>query len=89
VDTGFGSDLCATERLLREAGVSPENLYLAVDTHHHCDHAGGNGGLQRRCDLPIAAHRWEADLINPRDREACSAEWLNQPIELYEVSFAL
>ncbi len=89
VDTGFGSDLRATERLLREAGVAPEHLHLVVNTHYHCDHAGGNGGLQRRYDLPIAAHRWEADLVNRRDREACSAEWLNQPIEPYEVSFAL
>ena len=89
VDTGFGSDLNATERLLREAGVWPEHLRLVVNTHYHCDHAGGNGGLQRRYDLPIAAHRWEADLVNLRDREACSAEWLNQPMEPYEVSFAL
>lgn len=89
VDTGFGSDLRATERLLREAGVSPEHLHLVVNTHYHCDHAGGNGGLQRRYELPIAAHRWEADLVNRRDREACSAEWLNQPIEPYEISFAL
>ena len=57
VDTGFGSDLHATERLLREAGLSPEHLRLVVNTHYHCDHARGNGGLQRRYDLPIAAHR--------------------------------
>lgn len=84
VDTGFGSDLPATERLLREAGAPPESLYLIVNTHYHCDHAGGNSGLQRRYNLPVAAHRWEAQLINHRDLEACSAEWLNQPIEPYE-----
>jgi len=52
VDTGFGSDLHATERLLREAGVSPEHLHLVGNTHYHCDHAGGNSGLQRRVAKP-------------------------------------
>ncbi len=85
VDTGFGSDLPATEELLREAGVPPERLHVIVNTHYHADHTGGNSGLQRRYDIPIAAHRWEADLINRRDREACSAEWLAQPVEPYEV----
>ncbi|MEW6637218.1 MAG: MBL fold metallo-hydrolase [Actinomycetota bacterium] len=85
VDTGFGSDLFETERLLREAGVPPERLALVVNTHYHCDHAGGNSGLRRRYALPIAAHRWEAAMVNRRDRESCSAEWLNQPVESYTV----
>lgn len=74
VDTGYGSDLTATENLLREAGVPPESLSLIVNTHYHSDHVGGNGGLQGRYGTPVAAHRWEAALVNNRDREACSAE---------------
>lgn len=89
VDIGFGSDLSTTEDLLRKAGVPPESLALIVNTHYHCDHAGGNSGLQRRYGLPIAAHRWEADLVNRRDREACSVEWLDQPIEPYWVDYPL
>lgn len=85
VDTGFGSDLPDTERLLREAGVPPERLALIVNTHYHCDHVGGNSGLQGRYGLPIAAHRWEAGMVNRRVREACSAEWLDQPVEAYTV----
>lgn len=89
VDTGFGSDLPETEELLREAGVPPEKLALIVNTHYHCDHAGGNHGLQERHGIPIATHRWEAELVNRRDREACGVEWLDQPIEPYRVDVQL
>lgn len=89
IDPGFGSDLPQTERLLQEAGVPPQQLHLIVNTHYHTDHVGGNSGLQQRYNVPIAAHRWEAALINQRDWEACSAEWLNQPIEPYIVNQAL
>ncbi len=85
VDTGFGGDLAETERLLREAGVPPERLSLIVNTHYHCDHAGGNSGLQARYSLPVAAHAREADLVNRRDPDACAAEWLDQPVEPYRV----
>lgn len=89
VDTGFGGDFRETERLLREAGTPPENLSMILNTHFHCDHAGGNHGLQYRYDVPIAAHRWEAGLVNRRDPEACGARWLTQPVEPYEVNRVL
>lgn len=38
VDTGFGSDFPETERLLKDAGVPPQQLSLIVNTHYHCDH---------------------------------------------------
>ena len=85
LDTGYGSDLPETENSLRESGMPPEALSLIVNSHYHCDHAGGNSGLQRDYDTPVAAHRWEADLVNRRDREACGVEWLDQPIEPYRV----
>lgn len=84
-DTGFGSDLPATERLLRDAGTPPERLALLVNSHYHSDHAGGNGGLQARYGLPIAAFRWEAALVNRRHPEACTAVWLDQPVAPYTV----
>jgi glyoxylase-like metal-dependent hydrolase (beta-lactamase superfamily II) len=89
VDPGYGADLPATERLLRGAGTPPENLDLIFNSHFHCDHAGANSGLQRRYGVPVAAHRWEAELVNRRDREACGAEWLDQPVEPHEVDRAL
>lgn len=89
VDTGFGSDLPDTVRLLRGAGMPPEQLSLIVNTHYHCDHAGGNHGLQEGYGIPIATHRWEAEMVNRRDREACGVEWLDQPIESYTVDVRL
>jgi hydroxyacylglutathione hydrolase len=89
VDTGFGSDLAITEQMIREKGVAPERLSLIVNTHYHVDHTGGNHGLQQRYRVPIAAHRWEAVLVNLRNADACNAEWLDQPIEPYEVNWML
>jgi glyoxylase-like metal-dependent hydrolase (beta-lactamase superfamily II) len=86
VDTGFGSDVQVTEHLLREAGVPAQSLSLIVNTHYHSDHIGGNSRLQQRYGLPIAAHRWDAALVNQRDREVCGAQWLNQPVEPYQVN---
>ncbi len=85
VDTGFGSDLAATEEMPRDSGIPPESLSLIVNTHYHSDHVGGNSALQRRYRVPIAAHRLEAEMINRRDPEACAAEYLDQPVEPYRV----
>lgn len=89
IDTGFGSDAKNTELLIKEAGVSPEELHLIVNTHYHSDHVGGNFHLQENYGIRIAAHKWEADLINSCDAEACSAEWLDQPVEPYRVGTML
>ena len=85
-DSGFGSDFAETERLLHEADVPPQRLTLVLNSHYHSDHVGGNFGFQIRYGVPIAAHRWEAAMINRRDPEACSAVWLDQPVEPYTVT---
>jgi hydroxyacylglutathione hydrolase len=89
IDTGFGSDAQETEQLIKEAGVSPEELHLIVNTHYHSDHVGGNFYLQKNYGVKIAAHKWDAHLINSCDPEACSAEWLEQPVEPYQVDLEL
>lgn len=89
IDTGYGSDLRRTESLLVERGIDPAGLSLVVNTHYHSDHVGGNAGLQSRYGVPVAAHRWEAEMVNRRDPEACSAEWLDQPVEPYRVDLSL
>ncbi|MDX1992011.1 MAG: MBL fold metallo-hydrolase [bacterium] len=89
IDTGFGSDFQETAFLLESVGLKPGDLQLAANTHYHADHAGGNHGLQTRHNIQIAAHRWEAALVNRRDPDACASEWLNQPVESYTVDMWL
>ena len=60
-----------------------------MNTHFHGDHVGGNYGLQQRYQLPVAAHRLDAAMVNGRDSDVCDAAWLNQPIEPYTVTHAL
>lgn len=84
-DSGFGSDFPATEALLQDAGVSPADLSLVINSHYHSDHVGGNHGLQTRYGVPVAAYYTEGRLINQRDVVACSAEWLVQTIQPYTV----
>ena len=85
VDPGFGADVPELEAWLRAEGVEPQALSLIVNTHSHCDHAGGNHALQQRYGKTIAADPGEAALVNARDPDACRAQWLRQPIESYEV----
>lgn len=88
-DTGFGADLGETVRLLRDAGTPPDALSLAVNSHYHCDHVGGNGALQTEHGVPVGAYRWDARSINRRDPEACTAVWLDQPVAPYTVDVEL
>ena len=74
VDTGFGSDISDTLTLLQQVDLAPHDFQMAVNTHYHCDHVGGNHVLQQRYNLPIAGHQWDVAMINSRDIEACAAE---------------
>lgn len=89
IDSGFGSDLAATEAWLRAVDVPPERVHLLVNTHYHADHVGGNSGLQQRYDLPIAAYHHDAALVNQRDPDVCRSVWLDQPVEPYRVTQSL
>jgi glyoxylase-like metal-dependent hydrolase (beta-lactamase superfamily II) len=85
VDSGYIDGVDRTLSMLVEADAQPEDLQMVVNTHYHSDHVGGNHILQSRYDVDIAAHRWDAKLINRKDRHACAAAWLSQPVEQYEV----
>ncbi|MGM9987619.1 MAG: MBL fold metallo-hydrolase [Bacillaceae bacterium] len=89
IDTGFGSNVKATEQLMKESGIAPEELHLIVNTHYHSDHVGGNFHFQKNYGVTIAAHKWDADLVNTCNSEACGAEWLDQPVEPYRVDIKL
>ena len=78
VDTGFGADTGELLRWLDAQGVAPERL-LVVNTHSHCDHAGGNHMLQARFGLSVAADPGEAAAV--KQAEAAVVEDYNEESE--------
>ena len=86
VDTGFGGDTPVLMGWLAEQGLHARDVVLILNTHSHCDHAGGNHAFESEHGTPIAAQADEAGLVNSRDPDACRAEWLQQPIEPYQVT---
>ncbi len=89
VDTGFGADVPELLAWLETQQTPAASLSLILNTHSHCDHAGGNHELQRRFGTTIAASAVEAAPVNARDPDACRAWWLRQPIEAYAVAQSL
>lgn len=47
VDSGFGSDVIRTEKLLTDIGILPKQLNGIINTHYHSDHVGGNHYFQK------------------------------------------
>ena len=86
VDTGFGADTPALLAWIAKQGIYARDLALVLNTHSHCDHAGGNHALESEFGIPIAAQVDEAVLVNTRDPDACRAAWLCQPVEPYQVT---
>jgi len=89
IDTGFISEIALTESLIQANGYSPANIQLIINTHYHSDHVGANASLHKQYGINIAAHRWEAGLINRNHPEAYAARWLDRPVEPYPVNSLL
>ena len=86
VDTGFGADAPALLTWLASRGLGGQDLALILNTHFHTDHAGGNHTFEAGFGTPIAAQVDEAAMVNDRNPDACRADWLQQPIEPYQVT---
>ncbi|MEL6527381.1 MAG: MBL fold metallo-hydrolase, partial [Chloroflexota bacterium] len=56
IDTGFRTDAKRTVDLLHSVDTDPRDLQMVVNTHWHCDHAGGNSYLQTKYGVSIGAH---------------------------------
>lgn len=89
IDSGYGSDIKKTYLKINELKVEPGNINLLVNTHYHSDHVGGNAWFQGDFQIPIAAHTYDAQLINNKHHEACCSYWLDQPVEKYRVEKSL
>jgi len=84
VDPGAATDADLLPEILEAAGASPGQISTVVCTHHHADHVGAVGVLQD-AGAQVAAHPWDAAMVNARDRRACAAQWLEQPVLPYRV----
>jgi glyoxylase-like metal-dependent hydrolase (beta-lactamase superfamily II) len=86
VDAGVAPAHDVLVKELAASGVLPETLSLAISTHEHADHVGGNGALKTRYSLPFACHpaarRWAEDYaLQLRERPVPQGEVLfGEPI---------
>jgi hydroxyacylglutathione hydrolase len=67
IDTGYRGDLDDTVAALRSVGAEPEDVGLIVNTHCHCDHAGGNRYFIERSGCDVWMHSREKERIDRRD----------------------
>lgn len=76
VDTGTGENMEYLLSSIKKAGVSPEDLKLIINTHHHYDHIGGN----RYFDLEVAMHHEDAEALENGDDMATAASMFGQSL---------
>lgn len=67
IDTGYGPDLGDTIAALEAVGVRPGDIELIVNTHCHCDHAGGNSALIAQSGAEVWMHVCEKERIDRLD----------------------
>lgn len=84
IDPGSLTDADQLPDLLNQAGVMSTAVATVVCSHHHSDHVGAVAVLQD-AGAQVAAHAWDAAMVNARDPQACASRWLDQPILPYRV----
>jgi len=77
IDSGAGPGILNIVTNIREFGFSPDRITLAVSTHAHIDHIGGNAYLQRNYGCRIFAHELDAQGIETG--EMIGAEFYGAP----------
>jgi len=63
VDTGMAGSADKLFKQMSKAGKDPQQIKRIILTHCHPDHAGSAAELQRRLNVPIYAHDYDARLI--------------------------
>lgn len=63
VDTGGGEGIPRVLSNIRNMGFEPTSLKVAIDTHCHYDHIGGNKEIKESTGCEIAAHVAEKEEI--------------------------
>lgn len=84
VDTGYGTTLPDTLRLLREpANLADGALAAIVNTHCHSDHMGGNARLSALYGCPVLVPQGEAAAIDAWDTRALLLDYAGQDAERF------
>ncbi len=63
IDTGGGDGVSRVLSNIRNMGLDPSSLKVAIDTHCHYDHIGGNKEIKELTGCEIAAHVAEKEEI--------------------------
>lgn len=88
VDPGSLTDTDVLPDLLDAAGTPAADVSTVVCSHYHSDHVGAVATLQD-AGAQVAAHAWDAAMVNARDPQLCASAWLEQPVLPYHVERAL
>ena len=66
IDTGMNTaeSVGALEDALGQVGIKIEDLDVLIGTHHHIDHFGASGEIQRRSRATVHLHELELERVN-------------------------
>lgn len=67
IDTAYKDDLETTSIIFESLGVRISDVKLIINTHCHCDHAGGNRYIQDQSNCQVWMHAEEKQRIDGRD----------------------
>lgn len=79
VDAGLPGSETKVLRVLRQHGLSYEDIKLIVITHAHIDHAGAARKLRKLSGAPIVAHAGDLDYYEQKKPMTfCTTDWFSR-----------
>lgn len=63
IDTGLPGNTDKIFSAIEDAGKKPEDIKRIILTHLHTDHAGNAAEIKKRLNIPVFAHKLDAELI--------------------------
>ncbi len=89
IDTGYIRDFEETKGWIEATGIDLKSIHLIVSTHSHCDHIGGNQGIQEVSGCQIAIHRIDKEFIDSKDDWSTWYRFYDQEAAFFPVSISL
>jgi len=63
IDTGFKNSTARILKQIEQQGKHPGDIRRIILSHAHSDHAGSAAELKQRLNVPVLAHKADADLM--------------------------